>query len=63
MAAREAAGLTLEQVGNCFGITAQAVQQWEKGITEPSATRLGQLAAILNCSADVLLAIVGKGKP
>jgi transcriptional regulator with XRE-family HTH domain len=58
-AAREAAGMTLEDLGGRLGISAQAVQQWEKGKTEPGITRIGIVAAILNCNVAWL--VTGNG--
>ena len=49
-AARKTAKLTLEQVASRFDVTAQAVQQWEKGITLPDPVRLNEVATMYNCT-------------
>jgi len=53
--AREAARLTLEQVGEAFDISPQAVQQWEKDVTKPGTQRLGKLAVVLKCNIGWLI--------
>lgn len=45
-AAREAAGLTQQQVADGLGITKQSYHQLEAGARNPSADRLVQLAAL-----------------
>jgi transcriptional regulator with XRE-family HTH domain len=57
--AREAAGMTLEEVGAHFGISAQAVQQWEKGKSDPSVTRDRLVAKLLN--RNVAWLVTGHG--
>lgn len=47
-AAREAAGLTLEQVATSVGLTASAVYGFEADRFRPSAATLGRLADALN---------------
>lgn len=56
--ARKNAGLTLAQVGEAFGITAQAVAAWEgKGTrpTFPTPDKLEQLAQLLGVTTSYLL--------
>jgi transcriptional regulator with XRE-family HTH domain len=59
---REHLGLTQEQVGHHFGISREAVQQWEKkGGTTPRGKRLRALADLLQCGLRWL--ITGEGDP
>lgn len=53
--ARQRAGLTLEQVGRHVGVSPQAVQQWEKDRTEPSAERLNTIAQLTAVNIQWLL--------
>lgn len=53
--ARKRAGLSLEAVGRHLGITAQAVQQWEKDRTEPSTDRLRAVAQLINANLHWLI--------
>ena len=46
---REAAGLSLAELGALVGVSRQAVNQWEAGTTWPSSQILPQLAAALGC--------------
>ena len=52
--ARLAAGLSQEQVARQLDpqMYREAVLRWEKGLSEPPAPRLGQLAQILGVSVD-----------
>lgn len=54
---RDHLGLTQEQVGRHFGISREAVAQWEKGEgpTAPRGKRLRELAGLLQCSLEWLL--------
>jgi transcriptional regulator with XRE-family HTH domain len=45
--ARRAQGLTLAQVAENLGVTPSAVQQWERGSTQPSIERLSKFAALV----------------
>ncbi len=59
-AARRAAGLTQEQLGERVGVTRQAVSKWEAGTAMPDALTAAKLCEALNVSADFLL--LGKGE-
>ncbi len=52
--ARLAAGLSQEQVARQLRpqMYREAVLRWEKGLSEPPAPRIGQLASILGVSVD-----------
>lgn len=52
---RKAAGLTQEQVTNALGITAPAVNKWERGLTCPDLTLLPVLARLLKTDPNTLL--------
>lgn len=47
---RKRANLTLAQLGERLGVSAQAVAKWEHGSAWPSAFYLPQLAEVLGCS-------------
>lgn len=51
---RKKAGLTQEQVANHLGITAPAVNKWEKGGSYPDITLLPSLARLLNIDMNTL---------
>jgi len=53
--AREAAGLTQDDVAARFGIKRVSVTQWESDTTRPALTRLPELAALLNTDMEWLL--------
>lgn len=53
--AREKAGLTLQQVGDHFDYTAQAVETWESGKRAVSAEKLVKLAQLLKVQTSSLL--------
>ena len=52
---REAAGLNQSELGRRMGVTPQAVQKWEAGISTPRNSKLGELAAILGTSKGFLI--------
>ncbi|MCI2059059.1 MAG: helix-turn-helix domain-containing protein [Oscillibacter sp.] len=52
---RKALGLTQEQVANYVGITAPAVNKWEKGLSCPDLTFLPVLARLLKTDPNTLL--------
>ena len=54
-AARKAAGLTQEQLGELVGVTRQAVSKWEAGQTVPDAVTVAALCEALHVSADYVL--------
>ncbi len=54
-ALRLAKGLTLQQVGDVFGISRASVSAWESGVAKPDATKLVRLAELLETSLTDLL--------
>lgn len=53
--AREHAGLKQRQVAEFFGISSQAISQWEADRTRPDSERLAALARLLGVRLDWLL--------
>jgi transcriptional regulator with XRE-family HTH domain len=47
--------LTQDNIAKHFGLTREAVQQWEAGETMPRGKRLRELAELLDCSVQWLL--------
>jgi transcriptional regulator with XRE-family HTH domain len=52
---RLAKGLTLQQVGDAFGISAASVASWEKGKNQPDSRKISQLADVLGTSVEFLI--------
>ena len=52
---RLAKGLTLQQVGDVFGISAASVASWEKGKNQPDSRKLSKLAVLLGTTVEFLL--------
>lgn len=52
---RKEQGLTQEQVASYLGVTAPAVNKWEKGATYPDITLLAPLARLLKVDLNTLL--------
>jgi len=52
---RLAKGMTLQQVGDVFGISASSVSNWEKGVNLPDSRKLSKLAAVLGTTVDSLV--------
>jgi transcriptional regulator with XRE-family HTH domain len=52
---RLAKGLTLQQVGDSFGISKVSVSGWESGKSHPDHKKLEQLAELLNTSIEYLV--------
>ncbi|WP_175982570.1 LexA family protein [Caballeronia zhejiangensis] len=52
---RKAKGMTLQQLGDVFGISRSSVAGWESGDTKPSQEKLLELAKALDTSVDFLL--------
>ena len=52
---RKAAGLTQEQVANRLGVSAPAVNKWEKGNSYPDVTLLPALARLLGTDLNTLM--------
>lgn len=54
-ALRLAKGLTLQQVGDVFGISRASVSAWESGVAKPDAAKLVRLSELLETSLSNLL--------
>ena len=52
---RLAKGLTLQQVGDAFGISAASVASWEKGKNQPDSRKINKIAVVLGTSVEFLL--------
>jgi transcriptional regulator with XRE-family HTH domain len=52
---RLAKGMTLQQVGDAFGISAASVASWEKGKNQPDSRKLSKIAQVLGTSVEFLL--------
>lgn len=52
---RKALGMTQEEMANRLGVTAPAVNKWEKGNSLPDVTLLSPIARLLHISLDTLL--------
>ncbi|KGV86486.1 helix-turn-helix family protein [Burkholderia pseudomallei MSHR3951] len=52
---RKAKGMTLQQLGDVFGISRASVSEWESGRSKPDASRLVELASTLGVSVEYLL--------
>lgn len=59
--AREAAGLTQEQLAKRLGVRLSSVRAWEEDSAEPRANRLQMMAGMLNVSLRWLLTGEGEG--
>lgn len=59
--ARINAGKTVSEVARACGVTVQAVYQWERGETMPTATNLVRLTEMYSCGARDLLADADTG--
>ncbi len=60
-AAREALGMTEEELARRLGVKLKTVQAWEQDTSEPRANKLQMLAGILNVSFRWLLTGEGEG--
>ena len=56
---REAEGMTKTDLARRMGVTRQAVNSWERGVSYPTAANLLQMAELFSCSVDQLL---GRGE-
>ena len=56
---RLAKGLTLQQVGEVFGISAASVASWEKGKNQPDSRKLSKIAEVLGSTVEFLLNGIG----
>ncbi len=59
--AREAAGLTQEDLAQRLGVRLTTLQNWEEDLAEPRGNRLQMLAGMLNVSLTWLLTAEGDG--
>ncbi|MGA0541481.1 helix-turn-helix domain-containing protein [Neotabrizicola sp. VNH66] len=59
--AREAAGLTQEELATRLGVRLTTLQAWEDDLAEPRGNRLQMLAGMLNVSLAWLLTAEGDG--
>lgn len=59
--AREAAGLSQEDLARRLGVRLKTVQAWEDDLAEPRANRLQMVAGMLNVSLRWLLTGEGEG--
>jgi transcriptional regulator with XRE-family HTH domain len=53
--ARDAAGLSQQELANKAGIAVDSIQNWEQERTRPRLQALGKLASALGVSLDVLV--------
>lgn len=60
---RESLGLSLEELGDLVGVSAQSVQQWETGKTTPRTARMRKLAAVLGKAPTWIQYGVGSAAP
>ncbi len=61
--AREAAGLSQEDLAQRLGVRLTTLQNWEEDLAEPRGNRLQMLAGMLNVSLRWLLTAEGDGLP
>jgi transcriptional regulator with XRE-family HTH domain len=61
--AREAAGLSQEDLAQRLGVRLTTLQNWEDDLAEPRGNRLQMLAGMLNVSLRWLLTAEGEGLP
>ena len=59
--AREAAGLTQEELAQRLGVRLSTLEAWEDDMAEPRGNRLQMLAGLLNVSLTWLLTAEGDG--
>lgn len=52
---RKKCGKTQAQLGDCLGVTQQAIERWENGRTEPNASMLIQISKFFGVTVDYLL--------
>ena len=60
-AARDAAGMTQEDLAKRMGIKLKTLQGWENDMQEPRANRLSTLSGLLNVSMPWLITGEGEG--
>ncbi|PQV51847.1 LexA family transcriptional regulator [Paraburkholderia sp. BL21I4N1] len=62
-AKRKAKGLTLQQLGDVFGISRSSVSEWESDRSAPANDKLVRLAEVLSTSVEELLSDSGGKQP
>lgn len=62
-AQRKARGLTLQQLGDVFGISRSSVSEWESDRSQPANDKLVRLADVLGTTVADLLSDSGKKSP
>ena len=60
-AAREAQGLSQEELAKKLGVKLKTIRGWEDDVDEPRANRLSMLAGMLNVSMRWVLTAEGEG--
>lgn len=55
--ARDRKGLTQKDISQFFGVTIQAVSQWERGVHQPELVRAALLCKMLGVSLDWLCGV------
>lgn len=60
-AARDAAGMTQEQLAKRLGVKLKTLQGWEEDLSEPRANRLSMIAGMINVSMVWLITGEGEG--
>lgn len=60
-AAREAAGLSQEELSRRLGVKLKSIKGWEDDVADPRANRLQMLSGLLNVSIRWLLTGEGEG--
>ncbi|SDX02122.1 helix-turn-helix domain-containing protein [Litoreibacter albidus] len=60
-AARDAQGLSQEELAKKLGVKLKTIRGWEDDVDEPRANRLSMLSGILNVSMRWLLTAEGEG--
>jgi transcriptional regulator with XRE-family HTH domain len=61
--AREAVGLSQEELSRRLGVRLRTIRAWEDDLAEPRANKLQMLAGLLNVSIRWLLTGEGEGVP
>ena len=54
---RKASGVTQTALADALGVHPQTVSKWERGVSEPDISQLGDLAAALGLSLEALLGL------
>ncbi len=59
--AREAAGLSQDDLANRLGVRLTTVEDWENDVSEPRGNRLSMMSGVMNVSIRWLLTGAGEG--